>query len=240
MIQLLRYQMVLHLRMISSAVFVLLVLICVWISTISYTPEMLSVVFMNMTTPILMFFCLLLIFQLSNVHQVYFSPEAIQFRLARIRNRANLIVATLIQVTLVAIAASLPIAIVFISLFLDTGHGFVASGNLILFLVFNAHAAFLILRLTGGGSIGTLLVLALLFLVPMMISSTESYFQSTPIHGLVTLVADWSTSHLSLTSNPMMLHARGIQDTESIFRILFLTPILIIANYVLFLRKDHH
>ncbi len=74
----------------------------------------------------------------------------------------------------------------------------------------------------------------------MIFSSIETFFQSTPFYGLVTFIQEWSTSHLNLTTNPMMLNIRGIQDTDAIIRILILTPILIITNYVLFLHKDHH
>jgi len=238
MIQLLRYQMTLHLRMISSGILLLFILLSAWFVTVSFTSEMVIMMFMSVMQSYLLFISLLLIFQLSNVHQVFYRPEAIQFRLARVRNRTILIGTTLIQITIVAIAVTIPYAIFFI--YYIPENGLVATANMLLYHVFLAHAAFLIMRVVESGSIGTLLVFGLLFILPVAIGSMGSFFQSSPINGLVTFIHDWSSSHLDLTSNPLMLIMRGIQDTEPIFRILILTPILILANYVLFLRKDHH
>jgi hypothetical protein len=238
MIQLLHYQMILHLRMFSSGVLLLFILLSFWLVSASFTPEMVIMMFMSLIQSFLLFISLLLIFQVSNVHQVFYSPEAIQFRLARIRNRSLLIGTTLIQITIVAIAVTIPYAIFFIHYIPE--NGLMATANILLYHVFLAHAAFLIMRLIGSGSMGVLLVFAILFILPVILGSTGTLFQSTPIKGLVTFILDWSSSHLDLTSNPMMLNMRGIQDTEAIFRVLFLTPILILTNYVLFLRKDHH
>ena len=240
MIALLRYQLALHLRMLSSALILMFILLSCWFVYNSPTPEIALTILLNTITSYLIFISLLFVFQLSNIHTVFYSPESIQFRLGRVRNRSMVIGTTLLQIGLLSIVVSLPYAILYYGLFSDFGNGMMATGNLFLYHLFVGYGAFLILRLVGGGSMGTFLVLAILFLIPITFSLGNLVTPGSALHGFWSIFQDWGTSHLTLGSNPMLLYLRGIQDTESITRVLILTPILILSNYVLFLRRDHH
>ncbi len=240
MIALLRYQLVLHLRMLSSALLLMFILLSCWFVYKSPPPEIVITILMNTITSYLLFISLLFVFQLSNIHTVFYSPESIQFRLGRFRNRSMVIGTTLLQIGLLSIIVTLPYATLYIGLFSDIGNGLMATGNLFLYHLFVGYGAFLILRLVGGGSLGTFLVLAILFLMPITVSMGSLMTPGSALHGFWSILQDWGTSHLTLGSNPMSLYLRGIQDTNAIIRVLILTPILILTNYVLFLRKDHH
>lgn len=240
MIRLLRYQFSLHLRLIST--YVMIALIAIAFAFIAETPpnEARAAATIASTSFILVWVTLTFVLQLTSLHHFYFRPEALQYRLARIRSRSTVICASFIHIGILAVIASLPFAIVYFGMLEDSRIALLSWMNMVVFYVFLGMAMALIIRCFGSGTTTAVLALVLLFLVPIGFSSLTSMapsFARLPIvEGVITLMQ----SHLDVASNADMLIVRGIQDTGALLRTLILTPILATITYVHFLRSDHH
>ena len=240
MIQLLIYQSFLHLRMASTYVMLGFIALSVWL--LGRAPVGLgSGLFAVQITSMLSIWITVTFFvQLSAFHQVFFRSEALQYRLARLRNRSMVIGAGLIHITLLAFVASLPYAVLYFGLVDDHRLALLSWGNVLLFHVYLGMAAALLLRWLGSNGITTLILLLVLFMLPLSVDGLLGMMHSVANHPVVSAIVDLLRSHLDVFGNPDMLLLRGIQDTDALLRTLILTPILATTTYVLFLRGDHH
>lgn len=238
MIQLLQYQLSLHIRLISTYVMLALIGIAYMMNLETPVSEMRSAAAITNSSFILVWVTLTFILQLTAIHHFFFRPEALQYRLARIRNRAMIISASFIHILTLAIIASIPFAVIYFGL-LDARIALLSWMNMVVFYVFLGMATSLIIRFIGSNTLTAVLALLLLFLLPVGLSGLTSVapaFAKQPVvEGIITLMQ----SHLDVASNADMLILRGIQDTDALLRTLILTPILTTITYVHFLRGDH-
>lgn len=240
MIQLLSYQLQLHLRLAST--YVMLLLIVVAFGLVRETPaaEMAPMAAMTYESFILLWVTLTFVLQLTGFHHFFFRAESLQYRIARLRNRGRIIGASLIHVTILAVFATIPFAVIYFSMLTDARIALLAWANMLLFYVFLGMATAAIIRITGTGTLAAVTVLGLIFLLPISLTGLSSFapaLANHPVgHALITLF----TSHLDVSGNTSMLLLRGIQDTDAVLRTLILTPILATFTYVHFQRGDHH
>jgi hypothetical protein len=239
MIQLLHYQLSLHVRLISTYVMLGLIGVAYSMNLESPINELRSVAAITNSSFILVWVTLTFMLQLTAIHHFFFRPEALQYRLARIRNRAMILSASFIHILILAIIASVPFAVIYFGL-LDTRIALLSWMNMVVFYVFLGMATSLIIRFIGSGTLTSVLALLLLFLVPVGLNGLSSVAPALAdqpvVQGIITLMQ----SHLNVASNTDMLILRGIQDTNALLRTLILIPILATITYVHFLRGDHH
>jgi hypothetical protein len=199
-----------------------------------------TMVLISITSALSVWITLTFFVQLSAFQNVFFRPEALQYRLARLRNRSLVISAALIHSTILAVFASLPYAVLFVGMVDEPRIVMLSLANILLFHVFLGVATALIIRLIGVGTSTTLILLLILFVLPLSLSGLFALSPGLEANPVVVVASDWLRAHLEVFSNSDMLLLRGIQDTDAIVRALILTPILATITYVLFLRGDHH
>lgn len=240
MIRLLLYQLQLHLRMTSTYVMLLLVALAYGLVLETPPSGFAPIAAMTYDSFIIVWVTLTFVLQLTGFHQFFFQPEALQYRIARLRNRGKIIGASLIHVVILALFATLPFAVIYFSILEDVRIAVMAWSNMALFFVFIGVATAAIVRFTGPGTMAAVVVLGLLFLLPISLNSMGAFapgLDSNPIVGAVTSLLG---SHMDVSGNTTLLMTRGIQDTDAVLRTLILTPILATFTYVHFLRGDHH
>lgn len=240
MIQLLRYQCSLHLRMASTYVMLAWILITIGLVNESRPAEMAGVAVSMISSFIMLWVTLTFIIQLTSIHHFFFRSEALQYRLARIRNRPMIVGTQLVHVAILALVASLPFAMIYIGLLDDMRLVLMSWLNMIAFFMFLGMASALVLQWLGSSTTSSILLLVLLFLVPMALGGLSTFAPSFANSWVGDTLTTLFQSHLDVSSNPSMLAIRGIQDTDALLRTLILTPILATITYVRFLRGDHH
>lgn len=240
MIRLLLYKFQFQMRVIST--YVMLLFSVVAFSLVAETPatEMAPLMAMTYDGFLIVWVTLTFVLQLTGFHHVFFRSEALQYRLARIRNRRLVIGASLIHIAVLAIVASLPFAVIYAGILTDGRTIVLAWSNMLLFYLFLGIATSAIVRLVGTGTSTPFVVLGALFLLPISLNSLSAFapafFSNPVVEATIALLG----SHLDVSGNTSMLLTRGIQDTDAIFRSLILTPILATFTYVHFQRGDHH
>jgi hypothetical protein len=240
MIQLLRYQFSLHLRMASTYVMLVWILITIGLVNESRPAEMAGAAVTMISSFIMLWVTLTFIIQLTSIHHFFFRSEALQYRLARIRNRPLIVGTQLVHVAILALVASLPFAMIYFGLLDDMRLVLMSWLNMIAFFMFLGMASALVLQWLGSSTTSSILLLVLLFLVPMALGGLSTFAPSFANSWVGDTLITFFQSHLDVSSNPAMLAIRGIQDTDALLRTLILTPILATITYVRFLRGDHH
>jgi hypothetical protein len=240
MIQLLRYQLFVHVRMISTYVMVLFVLIAFRLVGVPIAPDMSTVSAMSYTSLLTPWITLIYVIQMSGFLFVFFRSEALQYRIARLRNRHLIIGGALIHILFLALLASIPYAVIYFSMVDDVRIASLALANMVFFNVFVGIATLTISRFAGTGLLTPIIVLVVLFLLPISLMAMgplePAFFQYPLGDAIKTLLS----SHLDVSDNADMLLMRGVQDTDAIVRTLLFTPLLATITFVRFLRGDHH
>lgn len=240
MIRLLSYQLHFHLR--TASTYVMLLLTAMAYGLVMETPpaEMAPIAAMTYESFIIVWVTLTFVLQLTGFHDFFFRSEALQYRLAHLRDRGLVIGAALIHLLLLAVFASLPYAVIYFSMVADTRIALLAWSNMLLFHAFLAMATAAIVRFIGTGALTSFVVLGLLFLLPISLSGLGNFASGIAQNPIAGAVISLLSSHLDVSGNTSMLLLRGIQDTDAVLRTLILTPILATITYVHFLRGDHH
>jgi len=240
MIQLLRYQLSVHVRMISTYVMVLFVIIAFRLAGAPVPAETANFTAMSTASFLIAWITLTFVLQITGFQFVFFRSEALQYRIARLRNRPLIIGGALIHVLLLALLASIPYAVIYVGMVEDLRIASLAWANMVLFNIFLGIATLTISRFTGTGLITPILVLIILFLLPISLSAMGPFAPAFLQHPVGEAIKTLLSSHLDIAGNADMLLMRGIQDTDAVVRTLILTPILATITYVHFLRGDHH
>lgn len=240
MIRLLFYHFSLHARMISTYVMLTFVAIAFWLIAVPTNNEALGISAIAYSSLIIVWITLTFILQLTAMHHFFFRPEALQYRLARLRNRSMVLAASHIHIVILAILASFPFAIIYFGMLDDAQIAMLSWLNMVVFYVFLGMATSLIIHSLGSNALTGILVLVLLFLAPLSFSGLNAMAPSLANHPIGATILAVTQSHLDVSSNPEKLILRGIQDSNALLRTLIITPILASITYVLFLRKDHH
>lgn len=240
MIQLLRYQLSVHLRMISTYVMLLFIALAFGMIQETLPSEMVPFTATAYTSMLIAWITLTFVLQITGFQQVLFRPEALQYRIARLRNRPLIIGGALIHIVLLALVATLPFAVIYAGLVEDPRIVGLAWANMLLFYVFLGIATVTISRFTGTGILTPILVLIVLFLLPISLSAMGPLAPAFLQHPISDAIQTLLASHLDVSGNADMLILRGIQDTDAVLRTLILTPILATITYVHFQRGDHH
>ncbi len=240
MITLLRYQLFLHLRMVSTFVMIGFIGVSAWLLGRVPDPALAGPMLIPITSSLSIWITLTFFVQLSALHHVFFHPEAVQYRLARIRNRSVVIGVAFVHTSILAMFATLPYAVLYLGAIDEMRIAWLSLANVLVFHLFLGMAAALILRFIGASATAILVLLLVLFLLPLGYSGLLSLSPGWAANPVAEVAGDWLRSHLDVFSNPDMLLLRGIQDVGALLRTLILTPILILLTYVHFIRGDHH
>lgn len=237
MIRLLAYHASLLPRLGSTYVFLAsLALTAYWAWSRESEPDEIAL-YLLISGSLLAWFTLLLVIQVGSLHHFHFRPEALQFRLARMRNRHAALGAMWLLLTLLAMAYTLPYLIVLLTLSPNAGLGWVATLNLLLFHVFTVTAGFAVLRMTGGGNVGTVALIGSLFVVPNILAAGSNLIRAHS--GVADWVVTVMTYHVRLVGNPDMLLMRHIQNIEAVWGTAVITVILAVITHWRFVCKDH-
>ncbi len=239
MIHLIRYQLALHLRMFSTAVILAFILLCAWIVRSNAGSENAQDIIIMLGSQLTFWVTLMYFFQLTSYHSFFFRAEALQYRLARIRNRSTVMLATFAHVAILAAVITLPYVVLYGGL-LNTSTAMMSIANMFLFNLYIGIASILILGFIGTGATSTIILLLLLFFLPLGTGAILALKPALAANPVVSFLSSLIQSHLDVSGNPDMLILRGIQDTDALLRTLILTPILATITYVRFLRADHH
>jgi hypothetical protein len=243
MIQLLHYQLSLHVRLISTYVMLSLILLTFGLVNESRPAdlgEMAGMKTMMISSFIMIWVTLTFVIQLTTIHHFFFRPEALQYRLARIRNRPLIVGTLLVHVAMLALIASLPYALIYFGLLDDFRIAMLSWLNMVAFFMFIGITATLIQQRVGSTTTSSIVLIVLLFMVPMGLGSLDALAPSFANSWVGDPLITFFQSHLDVSSNPSMLALRGIQDSDALLRTLILIPILATITYVHFLRGDHH
>jgi hypothetical protein len=199
-------------RLVSSYLYLVSLGLVVWWYVVFENPLEWTAMYMFLSTSLIGWFTVLLLSQIVSIHQVFFSSDAVMVCVARVRNRAAILGAAYVLLGVLAVAYTLPYALIYLRLASFGDQAMLATVNLLVFNLFVGSCGFAILRGTGRGNLGSIRLVTILFVIPNILNVASKLMR--PENPWVGTLIRWATSHIRILHNPDMLLVREIQDMD--------------------------
>lgn len=221
-------------RLVSSYLYLVSLGLVVWWYAVFENPLEWTALYMFLSTSLVGWFTILLLSQMVSLHHVFFGSDALMVCVARVRNRAAILGSMYVLLGALAVAHTLPYALIYSRLASFTDHAMLATVNLFVFNLFVSFCGFAILRISGRGNMGSIRLVTILFVIPNLLGLAIKLMR--PEQPWVGIVIRWATAHIRLLQNPDMLMMRQIQDTDVLITSLAIGVLVSGAVFTRFVR----
>lgn len=225
-------------RLGASYLFIVSVALVVWWFFTGADTSEGGALYLLISPSMIGWFTLLLVIQVGSLYHLLFRAEALQVRVARIRNRSVVLGSMYLLLGILAALYSIPYLLVFLRLAPFADLAWLSALNMLVYHLFVVFAGFAILRVFDGGNLGTISLVSLLFVIPNILNMVLQLVRPDA------LWARWLggllTNHVRILSNPDMLLLREIQDSDVLLSTAGLGVLVAGAVFLRFRRADLH
>lgn len=219
-------------RLVSSYLYLVSLGLVVWWYAVFENPLEWTALYMFLSTSLIGWFTILLLSQMVSLHHVFFGSDALMVCVARVRNRAAILGSIYVLLGVLAVAYTLPYALIYARLASFGDHAMLATVNLFVFNLFVSFCGFGILRVADRGNMGSIRLVTILFVIPNILNVAFTLLR--PEQPWVGTLIRWATSHIRLLHNPDMLLVRELQDTDVLITTLAMAVVVSAAVFTRF------
>jgi hypothetical protein len=222
-------------RLVSSYLYLISLGLVVWWYAVFQHPLEWTALYMLLSTSLIGWFTVLFLSQIASIHHVFFRSDAVMICIARVRNRAAILGTAYILIGVLAVAYTVPYALIYARLGSINGVAMSATLNLLVFNLFVGLCGFATLVAAERGTLGSFRLVGLLFVIPNILNVATKLIR--PENPWIVTLSGWATAHIRLLQNPELLLVREIQDTDVLVTTMVIVVLVSGVTFTRFVRR---